>query len=218
MPIRAAPAAEADSTHRLTAFDTSNIHVARINKTNNVLPARRSSLFCSLQDSKMTVYSFYIFDRHAECIYKRRWLPRPTSISGKVSDIQNPNNIVAAAGQSPRSADDDAKLIFGTVFSLRNMARKLGGEDDSFICYRTSQYQLHFYETPTNIKFVMLTDTKSPSMRIALQQIYVNLYVEYANAAVVKNPLSPVEHPGGIGVDNELFEESLEQFVTRVLS
>lgn len=25
----------------------------------------------------------------------------------------------------------------------------------------------------------MLTDLKSPSMRIALQQIYVNLYVEY---------------------------------------
>ena len=55
----------------------------------------------------------------------------------------------------------------------------------------------------------MLTDTKSGNMRIALQQIYVNCYVEY----VVKNPLSPVEHPGGIGVNNELFEASLEQFV-----
>lgn len=30
---------------------------------------------------------------------------------------------------------------------------------------------------------------------------------------VVKNPLSPAEHPGGLGVDNELFEQSLEQFV-----
>ena len=55
----------------------------------------------------------------------------------------------------------------------------------------------------------MLTDTKSGSMRIALQQIYVNCYVEY----VVKNPLSPAEHPGGLGVNNELFEASLEQFV-----
>jgi hypothetical protein len=25
----------------------------------------------------------------------------------------------------------------------------------------------------------MLTDVKSPSMRVALQQIYINLYVEY---------------------------------------
>lgn len=51
-------------------------------------------------------------------------------------------------------------------------------------------------------------------MRHALQQIYVNIYVEY----VVKNPLSPTEHPGGIGVDNELFEASLDLFVERVLN
>ena len=30
---------------------------------------------------------------------------------------------------------------------------------------------------------------------------------------VVKNPLSPVEHPGGIGVNCELFELGVEQFV-----
>lgn len=51
-------------------------------------------------------------------------------------------------------------------------------------------------------------------MRHALQQIYVNIYVEY----VVKNPLSPAEHPGGIGVNNELFEASLDLFVERVLN
>ncbi|EPS27316.1 Transport protein particle subunit bet5 [Penicillium oxalicum] len=161
----------------------------------------------------MTVYSFYIFDRHAECIYKRRWLPRPASIAGK-SGQGAVSGASTGGGQTVRATDDDSKLVFGTVFSLRNMVRKLGGDDDNFVSFSTSQYKLHYYETPTNIKFVMLTDTKSPSMRIALQQIYINLYVEY----VVKNPLSPVEHPGGIGVNNELFEESLEQFVTRVLS
>ena len=30
---------------------------------------------------------------------------------------------------------------------------------------------------------------------------------------VVKNPLSPVEHKGGAGVRNELFELGLDQFV-----
>lgn len=94
------------------------------------------------------------------------------------------------------------------------MVRKLGGEDDSFLSYRTSQYKLHYYETPTNIKFVMLTDVKAGSMRHALQQIYVNIFVEY----VVKNPLSPAEHPGGVGVNNELFEASLDLFVERVLN
>ncbi|KAK5055918.1 hypothetical protein LTR84_012468 [Exophiala bonariae] len=163
----------------------------------------------------MVVYSFYIFDRHAECIYNKRWLPPANPTAGRGS--RPSSQAIVNGGPQARSilsAEDDAKLIFGTVFSLRNMVRKLGGEDDSFLSYRTSQYKLHYYETPTNTKFVMLTDIKSGSMRIALQQIYVNCYVEY----VVKNPLSPVEHPGGIGVNNELFEASLEQFVDRVLN
>lgn len=81
------------------------------------------------------------------------------------------------------------------------MVRKLGGDDDrlkrpqlfhlisltntiacSFISYRTGQYKLHYYETPTSIKFVMLTDTQSLNMRNVLHQIYVNLYVEFGIA------------------------------------
>ncbi|KAL0930901.1 sybindin-like family protein [Colletotrichum truncatum] len=160
----------------------------------------------------MVVYSFYIFDRHTECIYYKTWLPaeRPTS---------QPPPPSAGTGAAPpsqqlrrsqtTSAADDAKLVFGTVFSLRNMVRKLGGDDDAFISYRTSGYKLHYYETPSNLRFVMLTDTATLSMRNVLHQIYINLWVEY----VVKNPLSPAEHKGGEGVKNELFELGLDQFV-----
>lgn len=49
----------------------------------------------------------------------------------------------------------------------------------SFISYRTGQYKLHYYETPSSIKFVMLTDTQTLNMRNVLHQIYVNLYVEF---------------------------------------
>ncbi|KAK0389457.1 hypothetical protein NLU13_3032 [Sarocladium strictum] len=139
----------------------------------------------------MTVYSFYIFDRHTECVYAKSWLPT-TSGPDKTS-----------------AASDDAKLIFGTVFSLRNMVRKLGGDDDAFISYRTAHYKLHFYETPANLRFVLLTDTGTLSMRNVLHQIYISLWVEY----VVKNPLAPVEHKGGNGVKNELFELGLDQFI-----
>ncbi|EPQ64869.1 Component of the TRAPP (transport protein particle) complex [Blumeria graminis f. sp. tritici 96224] len=92
------------------------------------------------------------------------------------------------------------------------MVRKLGGPDDSFISYRTGQYKLHYYETLTSLKFVMLTDISMLSMRNVLHQIYVNLYIEF----VVKNPLSPVEHKGGEGVANELFELALDQFIKGV--
>lgn len=60
----------------------------------------------------------------------------------------------------------------------------------------------------------MLTDTRIASMRTVLYQIWANLYVEY----VVKNPISPVEHTGGVGVANELFEGALESFIVCFLS
>lgn len=34
---------------------------------------------------------------------------------------------------------------------------------------------------------------------------------------VVKNPLSPVEHKGGEGVKNELFELGLDQFIRSLM-
>ena len=73
----------------------------------------------------------------------------------------------------------------------------------------------------------MVTDTKTNNLRIVLHQIYVSLYVEYGGFprasykigyyaetfSVVKNPLSPADHPGGLGVNCELFELGVEQFV-----
>lgn len=65
------------------------------------------------------------------------------------------------------------------------MVRKLGGEDDAFISYRTSQYRMHYYETPTNLRFVLLTDTGTMSMRNVLHQIYINLWVEYGTSVLL---------------------------------
>lgn len=128
----------------------------------------------------------------AECIYSRLWARQPDTTGRPIASASNNTNTTTLVPQSTSSdlgpararptrlsAQDDAKLIFGTIFSLRNMVRKLGGQDDSFISYRTGQYKLHYYETPTSIKFVMLTDTQTLNMRNVLHQIYVNLYVEF---------------------------------------
>jgi hypothetical protein len=108
----------------------------------------------------------------AECIYSKTWLPSPSSTA---SDPQPP----IGTTHKHAAADDNAKLIFGTVFSLRNMVRKLGGDDDAFVSYRTPHYKLHYYETASSLRLVMLTDTATLSMRNVLHQIYINLWVEY---------------------------------------
>ncbi|WPH00784.1 Hypothetical protein R9X50_00361400 [Acrodontium crateriforme] len=153
----------------------------------------------------MSVYAFYIFDRHTECIYSKHWTnQQPTNGAIPAAALTS-----AAATRKANQAADNAKLIFGTVFSLRRMVRQLGGQDDLFLAYRTGEYKLHYYETATQLKLVMLTDTRVGNLRTVLHQIWATLYVEY----VVKSPLSPIEHPKGVGVANELFEGGLESFI-----
>lgn len=86
----------------------------------------------------------------AECIYKRKYLPpghkapgisgkslsRPTSSTGSDGDttaVAGSGTTEARAATNILSAEDDAKLVFGTVFSLRNIVRKLGGVDDKYV-------------------------------------------------------------------------------------
>lgn len=150
----------------------------------------------------MVVYSFYIFDRHstfpsplpalklltclllAQCIFAKAWPSPATTITSTTTSTTTGTETpaVTASSTSPSLVSDDAKLLFGVVFSLRNMARKLGGDDDAFISYRTAQYKLHFYETPASLRFVLLTDTTTLSMRNVLHQIYINLWVEYGTS------------------------------------
>ncbi|CAD0046663.1 unnamed protein product, partial [Aureobasidium pullulans] len=135
----------------------------------------------------------------------KRWAQRPVSQSARSVQRQSGASAISNGdlpGVNPKalSNEDDAKLIFGAIFSLRRMVRQLG------------EYKLHYFETATNLKFVMLTDTRIASMRTVLYQIWANLYVEY----VVKSPISPVEHAGGVGVANELFEGALESFINTV--
>jgi hypothetical protein len=63
------------------------------------------------------------------------------------------------------------------------------------------------------MKFILVTDIKTNNLQLVLHQIWATLYVEY----VVKNPLSPVEHKGGVGVANEVFERALERFIQTTL-
>lgn len=77
----------------------------------------------------------------------------------------------------------------------------------------TGEYKLHYFETATQLKFVMLTDPRVGNMRTVLHQIWATLFVEF----VVKSPLAPAEHTGGKGVANELFEGGLERFIVRLL-
>ncbi|KAG4301172.1 hypothetical protein PCANB_002421 [Pneumocystis canis] len=150
----------------------------------------------------MTIYKLFIFNRSCKCIYRKVWNHQ------RLIDSENADASLLHHRRDILSPEDDAKLVFGVLHSLRRISRKLAGPDKSFISYRTAEYKLHHYETASGLRFVLLTDPQCNNLLHVLHQIFVSLYVEY----VVKNPLGNPDCPKD-DVNVELFELTLDQFI-----
>ena len=99
----------------------------------------------SLSTPRMVLYSFSIYDRHCpflvlvyltlgECVYHRQW-NIPTNRT-KVPAFTTPGPPVQTQQEqrlvpTTNKHEDDAKLLFGVVYSLRNMTRKLSTPFDT---------------------------------------------------------------------------------------
>ena len=70
---------------------------------------------------------------------------------------------------------------------------------------QTSKYKLHFYETPSGLKFILNTDLSVGDCQEVLHQLYSDIFVEYA----VKNPLCSLEE----SVSSDLFKSKLDEFI-----
>lgn len=139
---------------------------------------------------------------------------------------------LSLSAQGALPFDEEAKLVYGVILSLRTMMKKLSKRcvgritvifilpwladlvlfhrDENFTSYRTSTYKMHLYETPTLYKFVVLTDPKaeSPAVRFSLRQIYAGPFLEY----VVRNPLVQMDSRER-GIDNDYFRASVDRLI-----
>lgn len=135
----------------------------------------------------MTVHALYLFDRNGTCLCYREW-----SRALKV-----------------HSEEDDQKTMFGMLFALRNFTIKLSSTATNGTprYFATDSYALHYFETPTGLRFVLTTSKDFGSVDIArhLREIYSEIYVEF----VVKNPL----YVRGSPIKSELFQSKLDAYV-----
>ncbi|KAJ2339324.1 TRAPP complex subunit bet5, partial [Coemansia sp. RSA 2618] len=114
------------------------------------------------------------------------WPTTSTSTAHRVS-AESPRNV---------AMEEEAKLVYGVVYSTRNIINKFnskdspqGGNPGGFMSFATNTYRLHYYEAPTGVKFILNTDVGTASMQPVLEMIYRNIYVEY----VMKNPLFRID-------------------------
>jgi len=137
----------------------------------------------------MTIYNLWIFDEKGTLLYYREWLRKK---------------------HTSMDREQEAKLLYGMLFSIKSFVNKLSPEDlsEGFQSFKTSQYRLNLYETPTKVKLVLNTDTAvtHPIVRDLLRNLHSSVYVEYA----VKNPL----YRPGTPIQSELFTTRLDEFIT----
>ena len=89
------------------------------------------------------IYNMYIFDKHCQCIYYHDWhrghvgknafdqSGDPLASHHSASGLGGGSTTTTTTMTDPRqgmnmSLEEEGKLVYGVVFSLRNLVKKLG--------------------------------------------------------------------------------------------
>ncbi|KAK6464660.1 Sybindin-like family-domain-containing protein [Scheffersomyces coipomensis] len=133
----------------------------------------------------MTIYSFHIFDRHCNCIYNREY---------SHSSSDNNNNSTTVGIVNKNNDSNGSKLLFGILYSLKSMSSKLIDEETSPIpnalkSFTLGKFRIHYFESLTNLKFILITDINIDNLQHILWELYSNYYIKNC----IQNSLSPIE-------------------------
>ncbi|KAL3673322.1 hypothetical protein V7S43_001037 [Phytophthora oleae] len=158
------------------------------------------------------IFSFYIYTRSGSCLYQEKWqVP-----GGKSVTYSDP--------------EEEKRLLFGLLFSLKEFVGKIapttaaqtnadpfgavdpaasgsGASPEGMHRYQTNSYTCHQYETPSGLRFVMMTDNQAGDLTPTLKYIYSQIYVD----TVVSNPLSDTK--SGKPITSQLFRSQLMQYL-----
>lgn len=159
----------------------------------------------------MTIYAFYIFDRHCSCIYSREYGHTNVPLSSSSTSQPSPAPSSANLGSvNKNNTSDTAKLLFGLIHSLKNLSSKLSTSDTPNLLrsFSTGSYRVHYLESLTSFKFVLLSDLDTENLQPQLWDLYSSVFLK----TVVFNALSPMEFGDG-KISNASFIQQSDKYL-----
>lgn len=137
----------------------------------------------------MKLYNFYIFNRSGDCLFYREWSRPQNTLHG--------------------DPDEEKKLVFGMLFSLKDFTHKLSPRADSedLRMVKTKTFCLHHYESATGLMFVLNSDTETPSQYQRLEHLYKNVYIDY----IARSPL--YDSRSGKQIESQIFSTKVDKYL-----
>ncbi|GAX24080.1 hypothetical protein FisN_9Hu331 [Fistulifera solaris] len=146
----------------------------------------------------MGIHSIHVFDRKGKTLFTKRY-----------AEEDAPDEEFAA---------EQRKLVFGMLFSLKEIASSLSpAKEDSIHSVQIGASTLYTLETASGLRFALYLDRvgedesnvqkKASTIRSALQHIYNNLWINQ----VTRSPLYDPVHPN---VNETGFEQHLDTYLS----
>lgn len=145
----------------------------------------------------MAVHSLHVFDRKGKTLYTKRFVA------------------AAAENEDPEQLSEQRKLVFGMIFSLREISKMLAptsNDSSGLHSVKTGASTLHNYETASGLRFALYTTPGAASSiggkseRAALHHIYNELWIQCVTRSPLYTPTAP-------NVDETNFEQKVETFL-----
>lgn len=167
----------------------------------------------------MTIYSFWIFDKHCNCIFNKEWTLAKAVAVGAGS---NQGNLSAV---NAKQKEETGKLLYGMIYSLRSVTRQLSKESNQsdVKSISTGKYRIHTLCTASGLWFVLLSDFKQQHYTQVLQYIYSNIYVKFiTHNLLAPNDLaeneSEMRGQGTKKIVNKNFINAVENFLAPMIN
>ncbi|KEG11025.1 component of TRAPP complex [Trypanosoma grayi] len=145
----------------------------------------------------MTVHLLWIINQSGQLIAK--------------SGFTSPANI-GELGAKPDLQLTMSSILFSTYGMSQELTPNANPVDSAgMTLVELSEHNIHIYETPTLVKFVLVSDSRTGNCKALFRELH-SLYVEY----VMKNPFHIVDE-GGIGQPIRIpaFTEAVKRVVDR---